>query len=577
MRVLFGHDYGLTPLELAIARGNIEVASVFLQYGALNLNAPKKNKLAAANQAASEEDEVYQGLDVGGKKMSWAFEHHSIDHSPDLVSTKQHLLHVAARHGQVKSIEYLLGNAVNDWRKSLSGKKIDPNTRHAPELKLDHVDTSGYTVYEHLILSDNSDIIGQVIQLDKEKIFDRQNNFGFAPIHLACYKKDDVALREFIKAGADVMSKDKARGWSPLHYAAKSNASECIKILTDVLTKEQISECISKVNNHTPLMIASYAKGTSAIEALLKSGKVDPFVKDSAGEYALHFAVRSGSLDNVKLLLDSYNEKYNDESGVGLTVLDCCMAMLLQNFPQDRVGADWLPSPIFLAIYEFVEKTQKHTRNLSSTDYISAVTALMMDKAKLEAKKEREQQAQNPRGRRFFRDRHSGYGYRDTVPDENSIEYEGLVNPFNVSFNNVTVEQFPVFPLTPEEEEQDKEEKEKKKELDDLSVESDVSDVEVDEEEVKKSKKSKKKESDNEDEAPSSLKNMVFAITGSLSLKRDDVVAAIKKAGGQYATSITKKVTHLITSDPDSTSAKISKARADGIKIVGESFIEKFL
>jgi NAD-dependent DNA ligase len=50
-----------------------------------------------------------------------------------------------------------------------------------------------------------------------------------------------------------------------------------------------------------------------------------------------------------------------------------------------------------------------------------------------------------------------------------------------------------------------------------------------------------------EEEAPGkTLKGMVFAISGTLSLKRDDVIAAIAKHKGEYASSITKKVTHLI-------------------------------
>jgi NAD-dependent DNA ligase len=69
---------------------------------------------------------------------------------------------------------------------------------------------------------------------------------------------------------------------------------------------------------------------------------------------------------------------------------------------------------------------------------------------------------------------------------------------------------------------------------------------------------------------------MVFAITGTLSMKRDDVVKIIKKGGGTYAASVTNKVTHLITSDPDADTAKLNAAREKGLKIVGENFLDKF-
>ena len=70
---------------------------------------------------------------------------------------------------------------------------------------------------------------------------------------------------------------------------------------------------------------------------------------------------------------------------------------------------------------------------------------------------------------------------------------------------------------------------------------------------------------------------MTFAITGTLSLKRDDVVKIIKKGGGSFASTVTKKVTHLITGDPDSTSSKIKKAKEDGVKVVGEDFLKNFM
>jgi hypothetical protein len=43
--------------------------------------------------------------------------------------------------------------------------------------------------------------------------------------------------------------------------------------------------------------------------------------------------------------------------------------------------------------------------------------------------------------------------------------------------------------------------------------------------------------------------------------------------GGTYSDELTKKVTHLIAADPQSTSAKLEQARQMGITIVGEDFL----
>jgi ankyrin repeat protein len=53
-------QHGFTPFELAIARGSLQCAELFLANG--GIPAPK------------DDEEVYEGLDVGGKKMDWALE-----------------------------------------------------------------------------------------------------------------------------------------------------------------------------------------------------------------------------------------------------------------------------------------------------------------------------------------------------------------------------------------------------------------------------------------------------------------------------------------------------------------------
>lgn len=69
-----------------------------------------------------------------------------------------------------------------------------------------------------------------------------------------------------------------------------------------------------------------------------------------------------------------------------------------------------------------------------------------------------------------------------------------------------------------------------------------------------------------------SLEGMIIAMTGALLLPRKHYEQLIKSNGGTFAKTVTKKVTHLVAANPDAASAKLSKARANGTKIVGESF-----
>jgi len=63
----------------------------------------------------------------------------------------------------------------------------------------------------------------------------------------------------------------------------------------------------------------------------------------------------------------------------------------------------------------------------------------------------------------------------------------------------------------------------------------------------------------------------VIAISGTLSRKRDEVVEEIESAGATYSKTVTKKVTHLVVADPNANTAKIVKAKEEGVNILGEN------
>jgi len=101
--------------------------------------------------------------------------------------------------------------------------------------------------------------------------------------------------------------------------------------------------------------------------------------------------------------------------------------------------------------------------------------------------------------------------------------------------------------------------------------------------EVEEAKEEKEPSSSSEEEIkvdtakPTTLKGLTIAMSGTLSMKRNDVIEIIKKNGGNYAASITKACTHLIVGDVNDTTAKITNAKASGVKVVGEDFLSNFL
>ena len=65
------------------------------------------------------------------------------------------------------------------------------------------------------------------------------------------------------------------------------------------------------------------------------------------------------------------------------------------------------------------------------------------------------------------------------------------------------------------------------------------------------------------------LDNMSFCITGTLSMKRDNMVKIIEANGGKIA-SVGKNLTYLICNDKTSNSGKSKKAKELGIKVITE-------
>jgi NAD-dependent DNA ligase len=71
---------------------------------------------------------------------------------------------------------------------------------------------------------------------------------------------------------------------------------------------------------------------------------------------------------------------------------------------------------------------------------------------------------------------------------------------------------------------------------------------------------------------------MVFCFTGALSsMSRPEAQKKVTANGGQFATSVTKKVTHLVTADPTKLTTKLKKAQSNGVIIMSELEFNKLV
>jgi len=97
-----------------------------------------------------------------------------------------------------------------------------------------------------------------------------------------------------------------------------------------------------------------------------------------------------------------------------------------------------------------------------------------------------------------------------------------------------------------------------------------------DEEQKSASEHEDEEESEEEDDN-GGIKGVTFCLTGHMSVQRAVIVKAIVAAGGKVAGTVTKDVSVLIAEAPDAKSKKLDKAREDGVKVVGEDYLKKYI
>jgi len=175
--------------------------------------------------------------------------------------------------------------------------------------------------------------------------FKKRNSEGLAPLHVAVMANASEAVRVLVRMGADIESRD-ALGCSPLDRAVMSGhvalVSHLVHLGADVNRMDgkgqapiHIAASMRKAGTHVEntsrrnsrqegTLRFSYAAADghsrrpsngsgsgrsyddcTIIEALVRAG-ADVDLKNREGDAPLHIAVRVGSVDNVRLLLDNH-------------------------------------------------------------------------------------------------------------------------------------------------------------------------------------------------------------------------------------------------------------------------------
>jgi len=145
-----------------------------------------------------------------------------------------------------------------------------------------------------------------------------QNNKGYTPLMLACYKHNETVAQLLIQHGVDV-NISTYKKVTPLMMACQNRSF----ILVDLLIKHGAQVDVQNdLNSDTALIIVSrFYYSYNIIKKLLVDGKANPNICNKDNETALTHSCNSNNIEHIKLLVENGADINVQEGKKGLTPL----------------------------------------------------------------------------------------------------------------------------------------------------------------------------------------------------------------------------------------------------------------
>ena len=160
------------------------------------------------------------------------------------------------------------------------------------------VEADGTTALIWAVQRDDLESVGVLLAAKADA--NTANRYGVTPLSVASTNGSATIIEKLVQAGADP-NQTAREGETPLMTAARTGKVEAVKTLlvhgADVNAKEQM-------RGQTALMWAAAEDNAAAVTALLEA-HADVNARSTGGFDALLFAIRAGSRDAVKVLLDA--------------------------------------------------------------------------------------------------------------------------------------------------------------------------------------------------------------------------------------------------------------------------------
>jgi len=205
------------------------------------------------------------------------------------------------------------------------------------------------------------------------------NNYGQTPFHIAAgmrrscgrpnsYKTDPFEFLLGPKCNADVNASD-YKGVQPIHFAAALSDTQVKELLdhgADPMALTVDGQSVLHIasrhreSNIVGMMVELYnvlAKSQVEVVEPSRSPMID--LPDRGGRTALHYAVRSGRLESVAILLEMGKANPNIRDGKGLSMLDMCVQFREENARWQEGANPYDPKPYISATHVTLDDSSR--------------------------------------------------------------------------------------------------------------------------------------------------------------------------------------------------------------------------
>ncbi|XP_034434410.1 ankyrin repeat domain-containing protein 16 [Hippoglossus hippoglossus] len=239
------------------------------------------------------------------------------------------LLHYAARHGHLDTVEYLVQSVGmdvevnnNDYKRPLHeaasmGHRACVGYLLREGAAVDSLKRADWTPLMMACTRRNLDVIQELLRHGADPAL--RNKDGWNSFHIACREGDPLVVQHLLLVAQEVWRTESKTRRTPLHTAAMHGCEEVVRILLERCgyTPDSTDSC-----GVTPLMDAVRNGHVSVARLLLEHHQASPTAADKVGAQLVHQVAVTGQEEALRFLVKDLGVDVNQRAtGIQLSAL----------------------------------------------------------------------------------------------------------------------------------------------------------------------------------------------------------------------------------------------------------------